>query len=106
MSRISDPVLLAIVENRSYGGLPRATAKAVHHLAHLLLAATASEDVSTFTSPIAAKAGRLTAPAIAKWGISFVMASFGPDDLRLEKLATSWSAKSTRPSRRRRQAKS
>lgn len=106
MSRISDPVLLAIVENRSYGGLPRATAKAVHHLAHLLLAATGSEDVSAFTLPIAGKGGRLTAPAISKWGISFVIASFGPDDLHLEKLATSWPAQPKRPSRRRRRAKS
>ena len=105
MSRISDPTLLAIFENRSYGGLPRATAQAVHHLAHLLIASRGADDVSVFTEPVPLKGARLVARAYGKWGITFAMTNFGPDDLRLEKLAPSCLAKPKRPSRRRRQVK-
>lgn len=105
MSRISDPTLLAIVENRSYGGLSRAAAEAIHRLAHLLLAARNVDDVSVFTAPTPLKEGQLIAPAYGKWGIAFVMANFGPDALRLEKLAAPCPAKPKRPSRRRRPGK-
>ena len=50
-----------------------ATAKAVHHHAHLLLAARTLDDVNVFAVPQEHGKGRFTVPVIGKWGISFVM---------------------------------
>lgn len=105
MSRITDPNLLSIAEGTSAGGLPLTAAKAVHYLIRLLLAARSTDDISVFTETYPSE-DRLVAPAFTKWGISFVMTGAGPDDLRLEKLAKSWPAKTSRSSRSRRQAKS
>ena len=102
---ISDPILSAIVEGTSTGGLSIPTAKAVHHVAHLLLSARTLDDVTVFARPETDGKVRLTVRVVGKWGISFVMAGCGPDDLRLEKLAKSCPAKPGRSSRRRRPAK-
>src|SRR4051812_47149725 len=104
MSRVTDPVLLSIVEGTSTGGLPPTTAKAVHYTAHLLLAACDLSDVSAFAEPHTSD-GRHIVPVLGKWGLSFVMGNAGPDDIRLEKLAKSWPAKSSRSSRPHRPAK-
>ncbi len=101
-----DPVLSAIVEGVSTGGLPHSTAKAVHRLACLLLAAHSLDDVSVFADPQADAKERFLIPAIGKWAISFVMSTSGPDDLRLEKLSKSCPAKPSRSSPRRRPATS
>lgn len=102
---ISDPKLSVIVEGTSTGGLTLATAGAVHHVAHLLLAARTLDDISVFANPEATEGDRLAVQAHGKWAISFVMSGTGPDDLRLERLAKSWLKKPHRSSRRRRQGK-
>lgn len=104
MSRVTDPVLLAIVEGTSTGGLPLATAKAVHYTTHLLLAACDLNDVSAFVEA-QISGERYVIPVLGKWGVSFVLGNAGPDDIRLEKLAKSWPAKNNRSSRPRRPAK-
>lgn len=104
MSRVTDPNLLTIVEGASTGGIPPATARAVHHTAHLLLAASDLNDVSVFAEPMVL-GGRHIIPILGKWGLSFVMGNVGPDDIRLEKLSKSWPAKTRHLSHPRRPAK-
>lgn len=104
MSRITDPTLLAIVENTSTGGLAMATAKAVFRVAHLLLAACDLNDVSALFETHVVK-DRYVVQVTNKWGLSFVVGNFGPDDIQLEKLGKSWPAKTSHSSRRRRRVK-
>ena len=99
---ITDSTLLAVVEGHSTGGLPLPTARAVHRLAYLLLAARTLDDISVFADPTPDSRGRYTAVAVGKWGINFALSAFGPDDLRLEKLSKSCPASQSRSSPRRR----
>ena len=101
-----DPVLSAIADGLSTGGLSHPTAKAVHHIAHLLLAARTLDDVSVFAFPSLGGNGRYSVPVAGKWGVTFVMSNSGPDDLRLEKLSKSCPANLSRSSRLRRPEKS
>ena len=102
---ILDPIPTALVEGSSTGGLPISTAKAVHHVAHLLLAARTLDDVNVFALPEADGKGRFAVRVVGKWAISFVMSGLGPDQLLLEKLAKSCHAEPSRFSRRRRPGK-
>ena len=106
MPQITDPILLAIVEGTSTGNLPLVVAKAIHHTAHLLLAAHDLNDVSVFANPEPTSERRFIIPIVGKWGLNFGLSSTGPDDLRLEKLAKSCPKKPSRSSRRPRRAKS
>ena len=96
MPKIADPILLAIVDGLSTGGLSLAIAREVHRVAHLLLAAQDLNDVSVFTTPMQVNDNHFSVPVVGKWSINFAITDAGPGELFLEKLSKSWSEKSNR----------
>jgi Ni/Fe-hydrogenase subunit HybB-like protein len=107
MSQTTDPILAAIADGFSTGGLPMATANAIFNITRLLRAARSLEDVSVFAAIGSLSNGRFVVPAVGKWSISFrIVSGFGPSDLRLEKLGKSWPEKRSHSSRSKRQVKS
>lgn len=107
MSLIEDPILAAIMDGHSCGGLPRATAYAIFKLVNLLSCARSMDDVSVFTACVPQAEDRFLVPAESKWAVSFqFLEGHGPTGFKLEKLGKQWPKKSKSRSRPKRRARS
>lgn len=107
MSLIEDPILAAIMDGRSYGGLPRATAYAIFKIVNLLRCARSMDDVSIFRACVHQAENRFLVPADGKWAVSFqFLEGHGPTGVKLEKLGKQWPKKTKSRSRPKRRAKS
>jgi plasmid maintenance system killer protein len=87
MQRLSDPILVEIIQTRAAAGLPAEMTSTAYRLLRLVLAAKSWDDVSVFSPVAAMPDNRYAVPVHKKWFISFQWtAGLGAADLKLERL--------------------
>ncbi|HWA90501.1 MAG TPA: hypothetical protein VG889_10725 [Rhizomicrobium sp.] len=107
MPLFSDPLLAAVADGLSLGGLVISTAKAIYDFVGLLRAARSLQDVTLFAEVRVLENGRYAIQVTRNRIITFKFEpGIGPSALRLEKQGKSWAASRKPPSPRKPREKS